>query len=222
MGTNFDPHPWEQGQGIPAGVVEPSGQFGRFTFFRDLGEGRTVAAVARRFRVTWQAIHRAAKTYHWHERAAAFDQHRAAPGPVAAALARLEMAPAPVAVNGEQATFSCTFRSQEEFRRAVEELGRQQMATCQGLTAVSASLAAHLEALAGSLPVKDANGEAVQALEAGRSLREAIGSTSRALQAVSSAAAQMSTSGRENWGQAVGIEMLLAKVEALIALAPGV
>jgi hypothetical protein len=207
------PQPWERGQGIPNGAFESATQYQRFSFYRDLGVGRTVAAAAKRFGVSWQAIHRAAKLYRWHERAAAFDQNRAAPGPVAAALARLEVAPAPIVVNGQQATFSCTFRSQEEFRRAVEELGRKQMATCQGLTAVTASLASHLEALVGSLPVKDANGKAVQPLEAGRSLREAIGSTSRALQAVSSAAAQMGTVGRENWGQAVGIEMLLAKFE---------
>lgn len=120
-----------------------------------------------------------------------------------------------------------SLRAQEEFRVAILALGKRQLKSAKGLSEAFARLSAHVLDLVTRLnetsaKIKsdpDAPAEVVAGMvKLETAIENQLATASMSLQRLASASAAMATQGRENWGQAVGIEALLERLEAMLAL----
>ena len=120
-----------------------------------------------------------------------------------------------------------SLRAQEEFRIAILTLGKRQLKSAKGLNDAFARLSTHVLDLVtrlGEISAKakndsDAPAEmliGLQKLE--NAVENQLATASMSLQRLASASTAMGTQGRENWGQAVGIEALLERLEAMLAM----
>lgn len=67
---------WERDQGIEKGKRERDKVYERFLAYLDLGEQRSIPQIARILGLTPQAMGYVARTYNWHQRAAAWDKEQ--------------------------------------------------------------------------------------------------------------------------------------------------
>lgn len=120
-----------------------------------------------------------------------------------------------------------SLRAQEEFRIAILDLGKRQLKSAKGLNDAFARLSTHVLDLVtrlGEISAKakadpDAPAEVLARLQKLECVVEnQLATASMSLQRLASASTAMGTQGRENWGQAVGIEALLERLEAMLAM----
>ncbi len=120
-----------------------------------------------------------------------------------------------------------SLRAQEEFRIAILDLGKRQLKSAKGLNDAFARLSTHVLDLVtrlGEISAKakndpDAPPEVLAGLQKlENAVENQLATASMSLQRLASASTAMGTQGRENWGQAVGIEALLERLEAMLAM----
>lgn len=117
--------------------------------------------------------------------------------------------------------------AQEEYRVAILALGKRQLKSAKGLNDAFVRLSSHVLDLVtrlGEISAKakadpDAPAEMVAALQKlENAVENQLATATMSLQRLASASTAMGTQGRENWGQAVGVEVLLERLEAMLAM----
>ncbi len=117
--------------------------------------------------------------------------------------------------------------AQEEYRVAILSLGKRQLKSAKGLNDAFVRLSSHVLDLVtrlGEISAKakadpDAPAEMVAALQKlENAVENQLATATMSLQRLASASTAMGTQGRENWGQAVGVEVLLERLEAMLAM----
>ena len=120
--------------------------------------------------------------------------------------------------------------AQEEYRVAILSLGKRQLKSAKGLNDAFVRLSSHVLDLVtrlGEISAKakadpDAPAEMVAALQKlENAVENQLATATMSLQRLASASTAMGTQGRENWGQAVGVEVLLERLEAMLAMQEG-
>ena len=121
--------------------------------------------------------------------------------------------------------------AQEEYRVAILSLGKRQLKSAKGLNDAFERLSNHVLDLVirlGEISAKakadpDAPAEMVAALQKlENAVENQLATATMSLQRLASASTAMGTQGRENWGQAVGVQVLLERLEAMLAMQEGI
>jgi hypothetical protein len=106
--------------------------------YRDLGPSRTVAAVARAVGVSRAAVNLTAQRHSWTERATSWDDYRAwrtCPAPESLQQAAMAGPLTPVVANAQREAEKAFVLLIEDYRAAIEGLGKAQLATARLMTA---------------------------------------------------------------------------------------
>jgi hypothetical protein len=183
--------PWAQQSGEP----EPS--FQRFQAYLELGPSRSLAAIAKSVGVSRQAVAQTAERWNWAARSASWDDYQVLRVTDCPAPGRLQDAAAapPIAavVSDEVREAERAFMALvEEFRAAVEALGKGQLVTARLMTEKARRSAAALLQDDRPLPPSQLPGFV-------------------------SAAANLAAAAQHQWGRALGVNALLDRMDAGLA-----
>lgn len=151
--------------------------------------------MARLHQVTRSAVHETAKRWDWASRAAAWDEHQVLQVNHVPQRIQQAASSAPLAtlVTDDAREAERQFMALvEQFRSAVEALGRDQLQTARAMTAVSRRSVARL-------------------LEDGRSL------SARDLPAFVNSTVNLATAAQGTWAKSIGVNALLDRLESSLA-----
>lgn len=151
-----------------------------------------MAAVARLHHVTRAAVHETAKRWDWASRAAAWDEHQALQASPVPQRLRQAASSEPLAIlmSDEARDAERQFMALvEQFRSAVEALGRDQLQTARAMTAVSRRSVARL-------------------LEDGRTL------SARDLPSFVNSTVNLAAAAQASWAKSLGVDALLDRLES--------
>jgi hypothetical protein len=173
---------------------ESNASFARFQQFLRQGPNRSLAAIARIHGVSRAAIHETARRYDWSARAAAWDAAQvvsACPAPERLKEA-VAIPPTTLAVNdATRASERAFLQLVEEFRSAVESLGRDQLITARAMT----------------LKVKRSVGQL---------LADERPISARELPAFINATVTLSAAAQAQWAKSLGVDALLDRMEGAL------
>jgi hypothetical protein len=168
----------------------------RFRHFAEQGPGRQLNRTAAHFGVKLPTISEQAKRCQWLERARAWDQAHASaapsPAPQRLHLAAASSALPPPATEGERVAEAEYQELLEQYRSAVEALGREQLVTARAMTATAKRTAMRL-------------------------LREERVLGPRDLPAFVNSMVNLASSSQAAWAKALGVEKLLRLMEQSLA-----
>jgi hypothetical protein len=157
-----------------------------------------MAAIARTVKVSREAIRQTAARFDWASRAAAYDSSHASaapsPAPERLQLAADARAVLPPATEDARAAEQKYLELLEQYRAAVEALGREQLVTARAMTAVAKRTA-------------------------GRLLREERVLSPRDLPAFVNSMVNLASAGHAAWAKSIGVDRLLEQMELSLALA---
>lgn len=160
-----------------------------------MGPSRTVAAVARAVGVSRAAVNLTAQRYSWTARATSWDDYGALRACSAPERVQQAAAAAPMTslVSDAQREVEKTFlQLVEDYRAAIEGLGKAQLATARLMTAKAQRSAASM-------------------------LQDERPLTSSQLPAFVNAAASLAAAAQHQWGKALGVNTLLDRLEGSLA-----
>lgn len=172
---------WERQPG------ESEASFARFRVFLQLGPDRSLAAVARHFSVSREAVRQQASRHDWDRRAAAWDAAHPPAADPAGGLAVLE----PVLARQGDDLEAEHLAELEAFRAEAEKLGKAQFRLARGLNTAAARNAARI--LASDKPLSP-----------------------RDICALANASVLLANSGASMWGKSIGVDALMRQMEAAI------
>jgi hypothetical protein len=120
-----------------------------------------------------------------------------------------------------------SLQAQEEFRVAILGLGKRQLKAARGLSDAFVKMSSHCADLITRLTEISAKAKndpdappevlaGLQKLE--NAIENQLATATTTLHRLAQSSNQMGTQGRENWGQAVGIEAVLERLEAMLAM----
>jgi len=225
------PPPWERGQGHDGRPERPA-TYARFRAWLELGPNRNLATYAAVLGVSKQSLHETAARFNWRQRAAAWDAAEAAAGrcrppppprPKEARRPSSPPKPAPPpspdpAAMGAAAAAAGSSASDahllalSEYRRVMEQLGRGMAEEAEGALGLVTLLREDLAVEIERRRRLATTGDHAAAAEASQGAAQIVMMVARLVAVVTSLAA----AGRQHWGDAVGLEVALAEVVAVL------
>ncbi len=160
-----------------------------------MGPTRSLAAIARAVGVSRQAIAQSAQRWSWETRTVAFDDHQAlrdCPAPERLQEAAAAIPITAVASNEARQAEREFLVLVEQFRGAMEALGRDQLQAARGMTAVTRRSVAKLLEEERTLNAKD-------------------------LPAFVNSAVNLASAAQHQWGKSLGVNALLDRLEGSLA-----
>ena len=225
------PPPWERGEGHDGRPERPE-TYARFRAWLELGPSRNLATYAAVLGVSKQSLSETAARFNWRQRAAAWDSAEAAAGrcpppppprPKEARRPSTPPKPAPppspgptsmgaaAAAAGSSAS-EVHLLALSEYRTVMEALGRGMAEEAEGALGLVSLLREDLAVEIERRRRLATTGDHAAAAEASQGAAQIVGMVARLVAVVTSLAA----AGRQHWGDAVGLEVALAEVAAVL------
>ena len=222
------PPPWERGQGHDGRPERPD-TYARFRAWLELGPTRNLATYAAVLGVSKQSLYETASRFNWRQRAAAWDAAETAAGrcpppppPRPKEASRPSKPPKPPspgpAAMGATAAAAGSSASDahrqalSEYRLVMEALGRGMAAEAEAALGLVAMVREMLvQEIEQRRRLAEA-GDHAAAAEVSRGAAQIAAMIARLVAVVAS----LASGGRQHWGDAIGLEMVLAEMAAVM------
>jgi len=225
------PPPWERGQGHDGRPERPE-THARFRAWLELGPNRNLATYAAALGVSKQSLHETASRFNWRQRAAAWDAAEAAAGrcpppppprpkeasrPSTPPKPPSSPSPDPTAIGAADAAAGSSasdahLLALSEYRRVMEGLGRGMAQEADAALRLVALLREDLAVEIDRRRRLATTGDHAAAAEVSKGAANVVVMIARLVAVVTSLAA----AGRQHWGDAIGLETILAEVASVL------
>jgi len=225
------PPPWERGQGHDGRPERPE-THARFRAWLELGPNRNLATYAAVLGVSKQSLHETASRFNWRQRAAAWDAAEAVAGrcpppppprpkeasrPSTPPMPAPPPSPDPTAMGAAAAAAGSSpsdahRQALSQYRLVMEALGRGMAEEAEGALSLVTLLREDLAAEIERRRRLATTGDHAAAAESSQGAAQIVVMIARLVAVVAS----LANGGRQHWGDAIGLEMVLAEMAAVM------